>query len=327
MSVQSKTLQDIAGAQYDLVTRAQCRNAGMSDRVMSGRVSSGRWVRVLEGVFLTKPGRSDWHMKAAAALLWAQSDSAAADAALCGRSAGFLWGLVPTAPNAIELVVPNQRVVVAPSEIHIRRSMRWGNLVHETALPWRTTVPATVLELASKGSDMDALAAVANAVQKELVTPTELRQEIVARGGHKFSRVLRPALAELDEGGQSGAEILYVRDVERAHGLPRATRQSHSDVGRRRYHDNEYEEYGLIVEVDGRLGHERWSDRVRDGKRDRQLLGAARVTTRVFWVDVAVLPCETAGEIGAILRSRGWSGAPRRCRRATCSIVGVRGSL
>jgi len=40
----------------------------------------------------------------------------------------------------------------------------------------------------------------------------------------------------------------------------------------------------------------------------------------VFWTDVAVTPCDTAGEIGVILRARGWTRTPSPCRRANCSV-------
>jgi hypothetical protein len=183
-------------------------------------------------------------------------------------------------------------------------------------------VAATVLDVARDGSAADALSVVARAVQKDLVTVAELRQELGRRPGHRYGGVLRPALGDVEDGGQSGAELLYIRDVERAHGLPAATRQSPSDRGRRRFHDHEYEEWGLIVEVDGRLGHEQWSDRVRDGQRDRQLLRDSRMTTRVFWVDVAVQPCATAIDVAAILRGRGWTGAARPCRRRSCPVPG-----
>lgn len=103
-------------------------------------------------------------------------------------------------------------------------------------------------------------------------------------------------------------------------GLPAALRQSASHVGSRRVHDNDYAAYRLLVEVDGRLGHERWSDRVKDGRRDRLLLTQERVTTRVFWADVAITPCDTGAQIGAILRARGWPSHPRPCRRSACTV-------
>ncbi|MGN6523107.1 MAG: hypothetical protein ACTHMZ_07915, partial [Actinomycetes bacterium] len=273
-----------------------------------------------EGVFLTVPGRDDWHTTATAALLKAMSGDIAADAALCGESAAYLWGLQPRGPLTIELVVPQRRTVARPRGATVRRSMRWQSLVHDRAFPWRTTAAATVLDIATRGSRIDALSVVARAVQRELTTVSELRSELVARGGHRYSALLRPALADIEAGGDSGAELLFVRHVERDHGLPRSRRQESSDLGRRRYHDFSYREYGLLVEVDGRLGHEHWGDRVRDGQRDRQLLTRERLTTRVFWPDVALTPCDTANEVGAILRSRGWPGRPHPCRRPGCDL-------
>ena len=46
-----------------------------------------RWVCVQRGVYSTTPGRDDWPSQALAALLRIGLPSA-----LCGPSAGFLWG-------------------------------------------------------------------------------------------------------------------------------------------------------------------------------------------------------------------------------------------
>ncbi len=127
-------------------------------------------------------------------------------------------------------------------------------------------------------------------------------------------------LDDIGDGAHSPAEIRYVRDVERAHGLPRAARQVPGRVGPARIHDNVYDDFATVVEVDGRLGHERWSDRVRDGRRDRSAGREGRFTTRVFWPDVAMSPCDTAADIAAILRVRGWTGQPRHCRRRDCAV-------
>lgn len=327
MPVDWGRLRTLADEQRDLLTRRQCLGAGMSPAMLDWRVSSGRWARVYESVFQTKPGRDDPATIALAALLRASSGALAADAAFRGRSAGFFWGFERNAPADVDLVVPQRRSVRFGTKekrdglprVRIRRSMRWDNLVDDMAYPWRTTRPVTILDLAN-GSEIDALSVVARAVQKEFVTTSELLDELVARGGHKHSRLLRLALLDVEDGAQSGAEVLYVRDVERAHELPPATRQASSSIGSNRLHDNEYPEQGLIVEVDGRLGHEMWSDRVRDGRRDRQLLTGSRVTTRVFFADVALTPCRTAREVAAILHTRGWSGMPRRCRRPGCQV-------
>ena len=311
-------LRQKADGQCDLLTRGQCLTAGLTRHALDWKVASGRWVRLHEKVFLTKPGRDDWHTSAMAALLYALSGAPVADAALAGRSAGLLWGLETRAPGTVQLVVPERRRVVEPSGVRIGRVSRFDGRVDDLAFPWRTTPAATVLDVATDGTPLDALSLVARAIQKEFVTAAELSCEMLARGGHRHSRILKPALSDVADGAESGAEVLYIRDVERAHGLPRATRQSGAGLGAGKRTDNEYQEFRVVVEVDGRLGHEQWSDRVRDGQRDRVLLGSSRLTTRVFFADVAVTPCQTAMQVGSILRTRGWGGRLRPCRRAGC---------
>ena len=320
MAIDWRSLRNAADRQCGLLTRRQCLAAGMTDEALQWRVCSRRWSRWYEGVYLTTPGRDDAYARAMAALLATLSGAAAADAALCGHSAAHLWGLERRAPAVIELVVPHHRFVVAPPGARVRRSRRWEDLVDDRAYPWRTTVAATVLDVGDGSTATDALALAAKAVQLELVTTVSLSEELGRRRGHRHGPLLRSALLDVEAGGQSAAELLYIRDVERAHGLPTATRQQASDVTRRRYHDNVYEPFGVIVEVDGRLGHETWGDRVRDGLRDRQLLATRRVTARVFWVDVAVRPCTTALELGRILRGGGWAGAARACKRRDCAV-------
>jgi hypothetical protein len=320
MPIDSTLLQACARRQRDLLTRRQCLDAGMSARALDWRVASGRWARLHPGVYLTRPGRDDWHTRALAALLYADTPDAVGQAAFCGASAAYLWGLARQAPARLQLVVPQRRTVHPPPGVTVRRSMRWADLVDDRAYPWRTSIPATVLDCATQGSAIDALSTVARAVQRGLTTPGELRQEMSARGGHRHSRVLVPALHDVGEGLESGAELLYVRNVERPHALPRSRPQAPSQVGRTRRHDFSYDDYGLLVEVDGRLGHEQWQDRVRDGRRDRQLLTRQRVTTRVFWADVAVTPCDTAQELASILGGRGWRGRPQPCRRSGCAV-------
>jgi hypothetical protein len=49
-------------------------------------------------------------------------------------------------------------------------------------------------------------------------------------------------------------EYRYVRDVERAHGLPRSRHQARVVIdGKVVYRDVYYEEYQLTVELDGQL--------------------------------------------------------------------------
>ena len=76
-------------------------------------------------------------------------------------------------------------------------------------------------------------------------------------------------------------------------------------------HDIAYEEQRVLVELDGRLGHD-GEDRVRDGIRDRRSATRAWLTVRAFWNDVAGAPCTLATEVGEVLNQRGWRTGPTR---------------
>ena len=206
-------LRRYADRQADLVTRAQCIEAGLTDNVLAHRLATARWLRVHDGVFLTKPGRDDWLSRALAALLYAGVGLEPTHAALAGRSALHLWGLERAEPPVVEVVVPETRRVTPAANVRIRRVSRFASVIEPTAEPHRTSVVASVLDVATHGTPLDALSLVARAVQKEMVTARQLRQEIVARGGHRHSKLLKAALADVEEGAESGAEVLYIRDV------------------------------------------------------------------------------------------------------------------
>ncbi|MGZ6804216.1 MAG: hypothetical protein ACXVFU_14320 [Nocardioidaceae bacterium] len=114
--------------------------------------------------------------------------------------------------------------------------------------------------------------------------------------------------------------------VERAHGLPRAVRQLvDRTVDGVVYRDVAYEPYRLLVELDGRLGHERSRDRWDD--MDRDLLAASDLwlTVRLEWRQVEGTPCVSARRLARVLQSRGWPGRPRPCGEA-CAVARYPGS-
>jgi hypothetical protein len=276
-------------------------------------------VRLHPGVYLTEPGRSDWEVQAIAALL-----ACGRGAALSHQSAAYAWGLQRAAGERLRIIVPAGRNVFAPDGVSLVRSRSADIRTDDTAWPHRTTVEHTILDLANEGTLDSAVGRLARAFQQGRTTQRMVLQALATRPRQRHRALLLEVLADLEDGAESPAELRWIRDVEKAHGLPAGTRQQPTGGGGRR--DNAYEEFGLVVEVDGRLGHEGWDGRRRDGRRDRKAAASGRLTVRVFWDELVHDPCELAVEIGGLLRARGWSGAPTSCRRRSCTVARADGT-
>ncbi|GAB3264483.1 hypothetical protein GCM10027456_47400 [Kineosporia babensis] len=109
-------------------------------------------------------------------------------------------------------------------------------------------------------------------------------------------------------------ERRYAHVVERAHGLPRGQRNlPRKDTdGRRRYRDIRYEEFLLVVELDGRTAHPP-QEAFRDLRRDNVAVVEGEAVLRYGWRDVSGRPCSVAAQVSTVLTARGWNGRPRPC--------------
>ncbi|NHB84116.1 DUF559 domain-containing protein [Tessaracoccus sp. HDW20] len=91
---------------------------------------------------------------------------------------------------------------------------------------------------------------------------------------------------------QSTLESHFLHQVLRSHQLPEGVRQISLSKGTRS--DVVLEEYRVVVELDGRRGHEgeaKW----RDAYRDNRHLLSGYVTLRFGWHDVVLTPAEWPG--------------------------------
>ncbi|HEY8306168.1 MAG TPA: hypothetical protein VIG79_05765 [Lapillicoccus sp.] len=297
--------------QRGLLTREQCLGAGMTAAAVRWKVDRRVWEPVHRGVYQTRPGKDDWHTAALAALL------AVPGSAWSHQTAGFVEGLVGTPPLVVDLLVDERRRVATPAGARLHRRVDADAFVDPLHWPWRVDVDHTVLDLAAKGSESDAVALLGRAFSRHLTSEAALRPRLAARTRYPHRGLLDDVLADVADGAQSVMEVRFVRDVERAHGLPLGRRQAPTLSSGLRLHDVAYDEERVLVELDGRLGHE-GPARVGDGIRDRRSATLGWLTVRAFWVDVAVTPCELAREVGVILGSCGRSGRLRRCRRRDC---------
>jgi hypothetical protein len=281
----SGTAAELAHWQAGAISRQQLLEAGLTSQMIATRLERGRWQQLYRGVyaaFTGPPPRTAW--------LWAAVLRAGPGAVLSHLTAAELHGLLDPPAEAIFVTVPSTRRISAPGLV-IRTSERIAQATQPGRQPPRTSVEETVLDLAQLAWTFDdACGWLTQACGRRLTA--------VADGIH------------------SALEYRYLRDVERAHGLPRSRHQVRVVIeGKTVYRDAYYEKYKLATELDGKLAHpdqERW----RDNHRDNQAGAHGILTTRYGWRDVYGHPCETALLQARILRKRGWTGKPRPCSPA-----------
>jgi hypothetical protein len=308
-------LDQVAVEQRGLVTRAQCLKAGLSTKAVEVRLANGRWRRVHHGVYLTTPGRDDWWTYAVAAHL-----ACGPEAAWSHRTAAFVWGLLASPPSTLEVLQPRDFAVRPPRGVTVRRNCHLDSRVDQLWWPWVTTAEDTVLDLAEVVELDELFALLGRAFQRQRTSEGLLLARLADRRRHSRRDLLREVMGDVATGAESTMEVRYIRDVERAHGLPRGERQLSASPTSAARHDVAYAEQRVLVELDGELGHEGRGARIRDGRRDRRGATLGWLTARAFWPDV-LDACALALEVGAILGTRGWRGSPHRCRRRPCSIA------
>ena len=300
----SRALLRLADAQAHALTRQQVLGLEMSRHTLRRLVDQDRWQRLAPGVFVTHSGPVEWET-----LAWAGVLLGGPDARLGGTAAGYAHRLLPEAPSPVEVLVPH----ASPA-----RTRSFWTFVQErpgtrdsrcTGSPPRILVHDTVLDLCEGAAPRALEDLLTRAMQNGLTTPLHLQRALARRSRHSRRRLLTELLLEVAEGAESPLELRYLR-LERRHGLPDGQRQGRtSSPGRR---DVIYREHGLVVELDGRLGHV-GEGRFRDMARDNAALLEQLMTMRFGFGDVAGGPCLVAAQVAQVLGQRGWPGPFRRC--------------
>ena len=300
----SRSLRDLAAAQAGALGRQQLLAQGIHRRVLARMITDGILTPVRPGIYTF--GRSeDWLARA-----WAGVLLGGRGATLGLDSAAFLLGLQMVAPQVI--------TVFAAQPHADRTGWRFIRSARQsTGEPPRTKLEATVLDLCA-GADADRMAAlVADAISGRRTTAKGLLAELGDRKVQRNRGLLREILGDVELGAHSALERRYLVEVERAHGLPGATRQHRLHKAHRS--DAWYPQYRLIIELDSTIHHNggaAFHDMTRDN--DHALLGVT--TLRLGWTHVTGSgACLTAQEVGEALMHRGWEGPIRRCPR--CRLV------
>jgi hypothetical protein len=302
--------------QEGVLTREQALRAGLSRRLIEGRLESGRWQRLHKGVFATFSGPVP-----RAARLWGAVLRAGDDAVLSHHTAAEIWNLTDQSSSSIHVSVPRQAGSLIIPGLVLHYSSRLPGARHPARLPPQTTLEETVLDLADVSRTAeDAVAWAIKACQRRLTIPDRIAAALETRNRARWRRDLTDAITEVRAGAHSPLELRYLRDVERRHGLPRGDRQAVTmRRGTRQYADVRYAKYGVVVELDGVLAHPAEA-RTYDSRRDNANMLDGYQTLRYGWVPVAYHACAVALEVADLLRKRGWRGFLRRCGNA-CPVT------
>lgn len=307
-------------AQAGVVARRQAIQAGMSKNGITSKVTSGRWRQIYSGVYATFTGPMTRDAR-----LWAVVLYVGKGAHLSHETAAELLRLTDRQSAVIHVTIPTERRVRPVGGVVIHRSATLeAGWRFARGIPPHTWAEETIIDLVDAAANFDdAVGWITAGFQKNLVGEARLRQVLAARTRLRWRDRLDEIIPMAATGTHSPLEYRYDRDVERAHGLPRARRQMLfiKPDGTRGYRDRCYQEYGLVIELDGKRFHgEDRSDR--DRRRDNDATVTTGATLRYCWDDVTRTPCETAAQLFAALRARGYRGTLKPCS-ATCTALSL----
>ncbi len=297
-------MQVLAERQAGVLSRDQLLRAGVSRRSVTRMLSTGALHPITPG-FYRRWSEQTWLSRAWAGLLMGGST-----AVLGGTTAGYLHKLVRDEPDTITVYTTSQ--VVHRQGWQFIRGQRASR-----GEPARTRYEATVIDLCAD-RDEDGLAALlADALSSRRTTTERLLTEVRRRTRVRHRKLLCEVLGDVSVGAHSALERRFLLNVERAHGLPCATRQAHARTKHRS--DAWYEEFGLLVELDSKLHHSGGAA-FHDMTRDNDHALAGLTTLRFGWGHVTgSSACATARTLAAALSARGWAGPITSCPH--CALV------
>jgi hypothetical protein len=311
-------LGDAARFQAGVVSRQQALRSGLSRSAITSKVKWGRWRQIHSGVYATFSGPVGRD-----AQLWAAVLYAGKGAQLSHETAAEVNGLTERQSALINVSIPADRRVSPPNgmKVHLSAYLDVKARFPRGVVP-HTLVEETIIDLVDAAKSFDeACGWVTAAFGRRLTGEGPLRTTLDARRKLRWRGQLDEMIIAAAGGAHSLLEFRYDRDVERAHGLPRASQQvpfTKPDGGRG-FRDRCYEKFGLVVELDGRQAHPA-ERRGQDRNRDNDATAGGGSTLRYDWDDITRHGCRTAAQVARSLASRGWTGQPRQCS-AACRIT------
>lgn len=303
-------LRPLLDLQSGVVARRQVLAAGLESHDLRRLVRRRELAPLFPGTYVDHTGDPTWLQRAWGALLVCgahEVDGRWDGAALAGTSALRVADGPERGKDGgpIVVAVPHDRRVKAPPGIVVVRTAGLDERVRWNLAPPRLTYDEAALDVALGCRDeLDAVAAVARAVQGRHTTAQRMQEALGRRSRVPRRELLEAVLGDVARGTCSVLEREYVERVERPHHLPAGRRQLR--VGTTSgivYRDNAFDD--LLVELDGRLFHDTAEQRDADHERDLDAAVAGQGSVRLTWGQVVGRPCRTAGKLSELFVRHG----------------------
>lgn len=270
----------------------------MGEDAIDLRLRAGRLHRLYAGVYAVGHQVLSQHARWLAAVR-----SRGHEAVLSHQSAGALWRIRNHYGGPIDVASPSK--AKARGTIRAHRLMLEADevTIHE-GIPV-TTVPRTILDLAADSPDA-VEPALRQAEYLRLHDRLSLPDLLKRYPGHRGNKAIRTALARLKETPgrtRSHMEERFIRFVDH-HRLPRPNLNVWLTVDPDRFQvDCLWPRQRLIAELDSWSAHGTRSAFRTDKTRDRKLLAAGYVTTRIAWSHLDDEPDVLAADLRTLLSS------------------------
>ena len=289
--------------QSGVISRRQLHAAGYAPYDIERLVRRRDLSPSFPGVYLRHTGEPRWIERAWAALLLVSSDVELRDVALSHWSALRIAegpGRRSSIEGPIHVAIPASRRVRSRPGVVVHRMVEFARQRHPGKLPPRILYEEAALDVAAEVSEFDALEVLTRAVGGRYSTASRLLASSRLRSRLPRRAWIEAVLADIEQGTHSVLEHAFLERVTRPHGLPAPMRQRRdvTAIGIV-YRDAVYG--GLAIELDGRLHHEEWRQRVADMDRDLHAAAAGMRTVRLGWAQVVGRPCHTAAALAQLL--------------------------
>lgn len=289
---------ELAAEQHGVLSRRQLYAAGITRAEVYANLRAERWQRTGRQTIAVHTGPLT-----ARAREWVAVLEAGPRACLDGASALVADGLTGYDLDLIRVSVPRGAKVFGIPGVDNRQSrrLRADDLVGSGVPRTRPEVAAVRAALWAR-SDRQAALVLTMAVQQRLTTAEIIGRAMLAVRRDRRRAFVHAVILDLLGGVRSLGELEVARECRRR-GIPEPTRQvvRRGDAGRY-YLDIYWEEWGVVVEVDGI--HHSWANQVvGDALRQNNLALSGDVVLRLPLLGLRVAPDQFFAQIEAALRA------------------------